>query len=154
MNTTSKKRPIKFVIVGVINTLIDFAVYTLASATFFSHNLTFATILSGTVATVTAYILHKNITWKDKVTSKSTVIEFIIVNAIGTLLIRPLVMALLTRLTPVYQFAFSISSGLKLPFDYSFVENTSIFVLLTAVILTVNYIAYSKIVFTKDKKTA
>ena len=40
-----------------------------------------------------------------------------------------------------------ITSAVHLPFDYDFVESTGIYVLMTIVTMTLNYIFYEKVVF-------
>ena len=48
---------------------------------------------------------------------------------------------------PLYNLAFNICQFLHIPFSYEFVESTGIFVLLTAVVMVINFLVYDKFVF-------
>lgn len=150
------RKVLKFIGVGVGVTLIDFVVYTLLMALVFSENVDMvgvASVISGVVATFAAYILHGNITWKTKDPGKFGIIKFFAWNAFMIILLRPLMSVVFKSFTGLYQFGYMISSAIHLPFEYDFVENTSIYILMTIVTMVLNFFCYDRVVFGgADKK--
>lgn len=74
---------LRFFVVGVINTGIDFSIY-VALTRLLNVPFVFATIISVTIATILAYLFHKNLTFRNTdphTTSK--VVKFFIVSFIG-----------------------------------------------------------------------
>lgn len=70
------------------------------------------------------------------------------------IIISPFFTWLFQSITPLYKFAFDISSAINLPFDYNFVESTGVFVLTACVTMTLNYLFYDKLVFGNTKEKA
>lgn len=144
------KRVFKFLGVGLTITVIEYIIYTLLMMVVFGGNVEMApvaTMISGTIATIVAFIMHSKITWRERNPGKYGIIKFFAWNILLVALIRPGLAAFFELLTGLYQFAFMIVEGIHLPFSYDFVESTGIYVLMTAVTMTLNFICYEKVVF-------
>ena len=144
----------KFAIIGVILALFNFAIYTFIARVIINNNelLWIDSIISYTLATILAYILHSKITWKERPVTKRGVIMFFVWNGITAILISPFLTWFFGFITPVYEFAHNIFSAIHIPFDYNFVESTGIFCFTTAVTMVLNYLFYDKLVFGDQKK--
>lgn len=148
----------KFTIIGIILTLFNFAIYTLLARLIIKNNdfLWIASIIGYIFATILAYFLHSKITWKERPATKRGVLMFFFWNGITAIAISPFFTWLFGYIKPFYQFIFSISEGLHLPFDYNFIESTTIFCLTGAVTMILNYFFYDRLVFdekeTQEKK--
>ena len=142
-------RVARFAIIGTILALSNFAIYTTLARLVFKDNslLWVGTIISYTITTILAYILHSKITWKERPITKRGIIMFFVWNAALSFLISPFLAWAFGFATFLYDFAFSISSAMHLPFDYAFVESTGVFVLTTAVTMVLNYLFYDRLVF-------
>lgn len=149
------KRAGKYLIIGVVLTVFNFLVYTFLARVIINNNelLWLDSIMSYLVATVLAYILHSKITWKERNPGKTGIIKFFAWNFITALAISPFLTWLFSLITPLYEFIYNIFSAIHLPFDYDFVESTSVFGLTTIITMTLNYLFYDKLVFgTKEDK--
>ena len=146
------KKVATFAVVGAGLTVLDFVVYNIVLRTFYggeAEGASVASMVSGMVATVAAYFAHKNITWKARKPRKYGVAWFFGWNVFASTVVRPVVswffgLIIFSRL---YEFAFSVISWLNIPFDYEFVKSTGIYVLMTAVVMVLNYMFYEKLVF-------
>lgn len=139
----------KFAIIGVILALFNFLIYTFLARVIINSNdlLWVDSIISYIFATFLAFFLHSKITWKERPVSKLGTIMFFVWNGLTALLINPFFTWLFYLMTPIYEFAFNISSAIHLPFDYDFIESTGIFCLTTCVTMILNFIFYDKLVF-------
>lgn len=142
-----------FFFVGLFNTFIDFVIYTLVTL-IFNVPVTFATVISGTISSISTFFTHGKITWQSQNLNKSSFIRFAIWCLIMVTMIRPFVAFVAEQLTPLYQFAFALSSFLHLPFSYNFVKNTGIFVIIAAVVMILNFAIYEKVVFKQKVKSS
>ena len=148
----STKRAGKYIIIGIILTVFNFIIYTILARLINNNDLLWIdTIISYTLATFLAYILHSKITWQERNPGKSGIFKFFAWNFLTALAISPFLTWLFGFLTPFYKFAHQISTNIHLPFDYDFVESTGIFCLVTIITMILNYIFYDKLVFGKDK---
>lgn len=143
----------KFTIIGIILTIFNFLIYTFLARVIFNTNdlLWLTSIISYLLATILAFFLHFNITWKERSVTKKNIFMFFLWNGITAIIISPFFTWLFGLITPLYELLFNISSALNLPFDYAFIESTSIFCLTCAVTMVLNYLFYDKIVFSKGK---
>ena len=150
---TTKTRIGKFIVIGIILTVFNFLVYTLIARLVLKNNdlLWLDSMVSYILATILAYILHSKITWQERCITKKGVFMFFLWNGITALLISPFFTWLFGLITPFYQFIHQVFSNLQVPFDYNFVESTSIFCLVTIVTLILNYLFYDKLVFGSTK---
>ena len=146
----------KFAIVGTILALFNFAIYTFLARVIFNSNelLWLDTIISYTLATILAYILHSKITWKERPVTNHGILMFFVWNGITSFIISPLLTWLFGFITHIYEFIFGISQSIHLPFDYNFIESTSIFCLTTVITMILNFLFYDKLVFGDTKKTS
>lgn len=144
----------KFAIIGLVLSIFNFVIYTLLARFIFSNNelLWICSVISYSLATILAYILHSRITWKERPVSTRGIVMFFVWNSITAFIISPFFTWLFTFLTPLYQFAFSISEAIHLPFDYEFIESTGVFVLTNIITMILNYIFYDKLVFGDSNK--
>lgn len=142
-------KTISFIVVGVVGTLVDFVIFTGLKATWFPRleQTWLATIGAGVVATGVNYILHSRITWKDRKTTKWTMVHFLAWNAGAVLGVRPILTGIFQQLGGLYELAFAITTFLGIPFNFDFVRNTGIYALMTLVTLIINFWGYEKVVF-------
>ena len=144
----------KFVGVGITVTLIDYLVYSFVMMVLFGGNtdlVWLGSIISGVAGTIAAYILHSNITWRGRDPGKYGVLKFFGWNILLVAAIRPLLTLFFGLLDGLYEFAFMITDGIGIPFTFEFVESTGIYVLMTAVIMVLNFLFYDRVVFGEVK---
>lgn len=153
--TVTTKRIGKFAIIGIILALFNFLIYTLLARVIMNTNklLWFDSIIAYCLSAILAYILHSKITWKERNSTKSGILNFFLWNGAMAIIISPFFTWFFQQIIPLYQFAFNISSSINLPFDYNFIESTGVFVLTTCVTMVLNYLFYDKLVFGKTKKS-
>lgn len=145
-------RASKYTIVGIILTLINFVIYTTLDRTIFQDRddlLWLASLISCTIAAIIAYFMHSRITWRERNPGKLGMIKFVIWNILIAMAVSPALTWIFSLMTPIYQFAYNITSAIHLPFDFSFVESTGVFCLMTLCTMVLNYFFYDKIVFGK-----
>ncbi|MBR3204323.1 GtrA family protein [Candidatus Saccharibacteria bacterium] len=149
--TKVKQRAGKYFVFGVLNTLIGYGIYEVLALTVFSGErlLPFATLVSGAVSILTGYLLHSKFTWKERKVGKKEVGKFFVWNVVMSTAIRPLLTAFfeLSIFDPLYKLAYNICQFIHIPFSYEFVRSTGIFVLMTAVVMVINFLVYDKFVF-------
>jgi putative flippase GtrA len=145
----TNKRPLIFLLVGIFNTLADFAFYSLLTLVFLTANnqIGLAGIISGTFALVCAFLTHSFITWRGSNIGHRTVLKFIAFTGFGMWVIRPLLLSLFIMLDGLYNWVFSISDGLSLPFTKEFIANTGAFGFMVILLLLYNYFVYERFVF-------
>ncbi len=144
------KRVGKFGVVGIINTLIDFAIYNLLSSRT-ALTLVQANIVSTSVAMVFSFFANKSLVFKNRKGNLAIqVLSFFIVTAFGLYILQTGVIKLLTEvwLGPV-NLAVAIVHlvGLSKIFSDSFVIKNSAKVAATVVSLVWNYLLYKRVVF-------
>lgn len=147
------KRPIIFVGVGGVNTLMDFAFYTLLTMTLFKdgHNIALAGFISGTVALFFAFMTHSLITWRGSHISHRTFLKFFLFTGFGMWVIRPLLLTIFIHFTGLYQFVYNLLHDLHIPLSYNFVANTGAFCFMVLIVLLYNYLVYDRYVFTSKQ---
>lgn len=139
MQKTRLPKKLRFVLVGCLNTAIDFGVYVVAIQ--FGSPVLLANYLSTSVALCVSFIANKQFTFKDNSKTKlSQIGRFLAVTLFGLWVLQPIVI----------QTVIVLGAALNIP-------NTSLYIigkiLATAVTLVWNYILYNKLVFT-DKTSA
>lgn len=158
---TSKKvgreliRLIRFAGAGVIITVFDYILYSAIMCFVFHSNtemISCATVMSGTVSTFVAYMVHSHHTWKERDPGKYGIFKFFAWNIIAVSLLRPFISSVFEQLTGLFQFCYGISSGLGLPFTYEFIMSTIVYVLMIMVLTVMNYTVYARLVFNKERK--
>ena len=150
---SKKKTAGKYLIFGVLNTVIKYGVYEALALLFFSgESLWVATLISGVVALFVGYYLHSRFTWKDRKVGKKQLGRFFVWNVLLNLAIGPLLTKFFGLFTFLYQFAYNLVQGIGINFEYDFVESTGVFVLMMAVEMIINFLVYDKFVFGESKK--
>lgn len=144
-----KKRPVKYLVVGLILSVFNFGTYTVIARLIFKNNdlLWLATLISTSLTAILAFFLHSGITWKERAPKKNGVAMFFVWNAIMALTVGPFLAWCFRLFTPVYELAHNISSFFRFPFSYEFVESTGVFVFASIIAMLLNYIFYDKLVF-------
>lgn len=145
-----EKRPLIFLGVGILNTLLDFSFYTLLSLTVFQDNIVLAGVVSGTFALIYAFLTHGLITWRGRDLKPMTILRFFLFTGFGMWVLRPALLALFIMAQPIYRFATTISEALGLPFNYDFVASTGAFGFMIIIVLIYNFLTYDRFVF-KDR---
>ena len=143
----------RYLIIGIIVTLFNFVLYTILARVINNNELLWLSTLIATFVTIfVAFFLHSKITWKERNPGKLGIYKFFIWNLLSAFAIGPFCTWIFSMLTPLYDFAYNISSAMHLPFDYNFVQSTGAFVLTSAVAMVLNFLFYDKLVFSKKKE--
>lgn len=141
-----------FFVLGVLTTGIELIFYTISARIINNNDLLWiSALIGGIIGTIFAYILNSRLIWKNSKTTKREITIFFIYNIGKTFTLKTFFTWVFGFLKPVYEFAFSISSSVGLPFDYEFVESTGVFAFTALVCMMITYLTYDKIVF-KNKK--
>ena len=151
--TEKKKQAAVYFVCGCLNTIIAYAIYEVLALTVFSGEelLAFATLVSGAVSVVTGYVLHSKFTWKERIAGKKEAGKFLVWNIVMAVAIKPLLTLGFQKMSFLYELAFNIFQAIHIPFSYEFVETTGVFVLMTAVVMVINFLVYDRFVFGKKK---
>ena len=148
-----KRKLLRYAGVGISVTIVDYVIYTVLVKTLLTGDVLWvASAISGLAAAVVAYVLHKNITWKNRDPGKTGVIKFFAWNALTMLVIRPALVWELGRMSRFYQFLFETAQSLRLPVDYRLVESTTIYLIAVLVVVILNFLVYDRVVFGKNGK--
>ena len=144
----------KYFVFGLLNTVINYGIYEiLALLVFKSENqLWIATLISGAISIFVGYYLHSQFTWKDRKVGKKQLGKFFIWNVIMNIAVRPLLTMFFGLFGFLYKFAFDICQSIGIGFSYEFVESTGNYVLMTAVVMVINFLVYDRFVFEESKK--
>lgn len=151
----TSKRAGRYVAIGISLTIFNYVVYAVLANLIINNNdlLWLSTFISTALTTVLAYILHSRITWKERGVTKTSIVKFFIWNAVLAVAVGPELTQLFSYLTPLYDFAFSITDAMHIPFTYDFVLTTGAFVLTSIVTMVLNYLFYDKFVFGQSKSS-
>ena len=153
MTEKKPKHVSRFIIIGIILTLFNYALYAIFARIINNNDLLWlSSLVSTTITIILAYILHSRFTWKERNPGKLGIYKFLIWNVILAVAICPFLTWLFGLITPLYEFAFNITTAMHLPFDYDFVQSTGAFVLTTIVTMVINFLFYDKFVFEKKKE--
>ena len=146
----------RYLIFGVLNTAINYGMYeALALLVFTAENqLWIATLISGAVSIFVGYFLHSKFTWKDREVGKKELGKFFIWNVIMNIAVRPALTWFFGLFGFLYKFAFDICQAIGIGFSSEFVESTGNYVLMTAVVMVINFLVYDKFVFGKTKTSS
>ena len=149
----TSKHATRYLIIGTFLALFNYGLYTVLSNFIINNNdlIWLSSFIATAVTTVLAYILHSRITWKERPISKTAIYKFFIWNIMLTVAICPILTQLFSYITPLYDFAYNITSALHIPFTYEFVLTTGAFVLTTIITTLMNYFLYDRFVFGKSK---
>ncbi len=150
----SKKRAEKYFFLGLLNTAIGYGIYEVLALTVFSGEgqLPIASLISGVVSIFTGYYIHSHYTWKGRQVGKRQIARFFIWNIIAATALKPGLTWVFEFPKFLYQLAFDICQAIHIPFSYEFVTSTGNFVLVTAVLMVINFLVYDRFVFGKKKE--
>lgn len=149
---TMDKRPLVFLGVGMLNTLLDFVFYTIITSLFFKNenSIAIAGFVSGTFALLCAFTTHSLITWRDKHVNGRTMLKFILFTGFGLWVIRPLLLYVFISFSGLYEFITRLLHEIGVMVSYSFVANTMAFGFMIVILLIYNYVVYSRFVYTGE----
>ena len=149
----NSKRATRYVLVGIAITVFNYGFYSILANLIIKNNdyLWLSSLISTVASTILAYILHSRITWKERPITKTALYKFLIWNAILAIAVGPILTQLFSLITPLYDFAYNITSAMHLPFTHEFVLTTGVFVLVSIVVLILNFFFYDRFVFGKAK---
>lgn len=144
----------KFFGLGIIAVLIEFIVFSIIARILSNDFLWAATIVGGITETITAYLLNTKFVWKKRGKKEAT--NFFLYHILKTFTLKEFFTWVFGLITPVYEFAYGISSFLHLPFDYDFVESTGIFGFTAATTMVITYFVCDRLIFAEkaDKSRA
>lgn len=147
------KRPYIFLMVGAINSLLDFCFYTFLTQVVFKNQelIGVVGVVSGTFALICALTSHSLITWRDAGITRTTIIKFISITGFGMWVIRPLLLGVFINFAGLYEWVYGLSQAIHMPFSQSFITNTGAFGLMIVVLLIYNYLTYDRLVFKPGK---
>ena len=147
----TSQHAVRYFFVGLGVTLFNYILYAIFSNFIIKDNnfIWLSSLISTAITTIVAYIAHSKITWKERCVTKFSIIRFFIWNAIFAFAFNPVLTQLFSLFTPLYDFAYNISTSLHLPFTYEFVLTTGAFVLTGVVAMIINFFFYDKFVFGK-----
>ncbi|MBQ9018129.1 GtrA family protein [Candidatus Saccharibacteria bacterium] len=148
---TTARHAIRYFLVGISVTIFNYVLFAILSNLIINNNdlLWLSNLIATGITVIVAFIAHSRITWKDRIVTKHSIIRFFIWNALLTFLIAPSLTQFFSIFTPLYEFAYNITSAIHLPFTYEFVLTTGAFVLTSAVIMVLNFLFYDRFVFGK-----
>lgn len=149
----TSKHAWRYLVVGIVLTVFNYIVYTILSNIIFNNPnlLWLATLISTTIATFLAFLLHSKITWKERPISKTAKYKFFVWNFLAAFLIGPALTQLFSLFTPLYNLAYNIFQNLHIDFTYEFVQSTGAFIFTTIITMIINFLFYDKFVFGKAK---
>lgn len=155
-DVTTSRHATRYFFVGVAITLFNYTLYVILANLIIKNNnlIWLSNFIATAITTVVAYIAHSKITWRERQVTKASIIRFFIWNAMLTIAIAPGFTQLFSLFTPLYDFAFNVSSTLHLPFSYNFILTTGAFIFTSIVIMILNFLFYDKFVFPKQKETS
>ncbi|MBI2797778.1 GtrA family protein [Candidatus Saccharibacteria bacterium] len=161
---------IRFVAVGVVNTLVDFVVLNVLVVTLLPKTASFgnlvvsgqmislngvvvAGVISGTVAMIVSFLLNSRFTFRIRHVARKRIVYFFTITAFGLYIIRPAILKIMTGAwvwpsTVVYK----ITSFLRLPFSQSFDERNTALAAAILIVLSYNYLMYKYFVFVDEKQ--
>lgn len=150
-DVATSRHAIRYFFVGVGVNVVNYIIYTILSNLIIKNNdfLWLSNMIATIITIFVGYLAHSNITWKERNVAKSSIIRFFIWNALIAIIINPALVQFFSIFTPLYEFAFSITSAIHLPFTYEFVLTTGAFVLTAIVVMILNFLFYDRFVFPK-----
>ena len=153
LNNKTKQKG-KYLVFGLLNTGINYGIYEVLALLVFKTDdqLWVATLISGAISIFVGYFLHSRFTWKGREVGKKQLGKFFIWNVIMNVAVRPLLTLFFGLFGFLYQFAFNICQGIGINFSYEFVATTGNYVLMTAVVMVINFLIYDRFVFGESKQ--
>lgn len=150
---TTSHRAGRYFIIGVILTIFNYGSYAILANLIINNSdlLWLSSLIASALTTILAFVLHSQITWRERNPGKTGIYKFLIWNVILTIIINPGLTQLFSLLTPLYQLAYNICTAIHIPFTYEFVQSTGAFVLTAIITMIINFLFYDKFVFDNSK---
>lgn len=150
--SSTAKRAGKFVVIGALLTVVNYVIYTFMVMVVINNNdfLWLSTLVSTSITTVLAYVLHSRITWRERVMNKTSIVKFFVWNFAVALVVNPLLTQFFSLANWLYNWAYGVCAAMGLPFDFEFIQSTGAFGLTACVTMVLNYLFYDKFVFGKS----
>jgi putative flippase GtrA len=147
---SNKKQALTFIIVGGINSIIDFSIFNVLLA--LKIPLSSAIFIAAVVAMIISYLLNSRFTFQKKAASPRIVLFFLVTTT--GIVLRYLISLLITK-TLLDNFVISTSNNIYHITSLMFIRNISVWNLHNAIIWGVsiliamiyNFILYKKVVF-------
>ena len=136
--------------VGIIVTIVNYVMFLILAPIFGNgHWLTWAG--AGSVAVITALILHSSFTWKHRQSGRDEVIKFLIYNLFLITILQPSLGWFFDSAiwNWLYDFAFWLTSWVGWPVE--FVRRTGVFGMTATITMIVNFLVYDRLVFKLNK---
>lgn len=151
MKQKTAKRIGVFAVIGVILTIIDYAIYEILILSLLNNGdgTSIASAISGIIATIIAFFMHSKITWQDRDITKFNIIKFFVWNIVIMSLLRPFLVWIIGSIPGLKDLSYNIFSWTT--FGYDFIVSTIIYGLATIVTMTLNFLFYDKFVFKYSK---
>ena len=130
-------QPLRFIVVGLANTAIDFIV--LLALTAWGLELVLANILSTSIALTFSFFANRTFTFRSEGKKGGQILRFLIVTLIGLWVIQPIILVLTVPLLESF-----------LSRELSIVVAKLV---ATVVSMVWNYLLYDSLVFRKDKQS-
>lgn len=143
----NSKKVSAFIVIGFVNTGVDFLAYMLSAKLFFNENLILASILGGTIATVMSFVLNSKVTWRDRIVNKQTLLTFFGWNVFLVLGLRPALIWIFSRFKWLYSWIYKLVAWIQIPLTEDFVFKTTLYGIITVFVMTLTFLFYEKIVF-------
>lgn len=159
----------RFLVVGVINTIVDFGLLNILAITILPKSATIgnfsllglaislngliiAGIISGTVAMIVSFVLNANFTFRVRHVSGKRTVYFFAITIFGLYMVRPIILKIMTDVWhwPA-QFTYTVTRFLHLPLSQSFDERNIALVAAILVVLVYNYLMYKWFVFRDER---
>lgn len=163
-------RILRFGLVGVANTIVDFVVLNVLAITLLPKDLTLTTLsigglsfaftglivaglISGTAAMICSFVLNTRFTFQKHNVDLRHGIYFFLITIFGLYVIRPIILKFVTGFW-VWpgQVAYYVTSTLRLPLSREFDERNVALMLAILVVLAYNYLMYKYFVFNTHEK--
>lgn len=157
LNLLKTKRPLVFLLIGVLNTTLDFLFYTFLIHFVFKSpdEILVVGFISGTFALACAYTTHRFITWRDRHVTYTSVLKFFMVTGFGLWVIRPLLLSWLITFTPLYEAVHAfVAESIELTIDKYSIATTGAFLGMVLILMVYNYFMYGRLVFTRPTTEA
>lgn len=137
----------RFGLVGVLNTIIDVAVFNILAVLFYLRP-DVAGVISGSVAMINSLVFNQRFTFRVKHVGKERIVYFFVITIFGLYVIRPLVINFFTKLwLGPAGLTYQATSLLHLPFTREFDTRNLALAAAIVIVLFYNYIMYKKFVF-------
>lgn len=153
-DVSTSRHASRFFVIGVILAIFNYGLYAIIANLIINNAnlLWLSSFIASAFTTILAFILHSQITWKERNPGKTGIYKFLIWNVILTVIINPGLTQLFGYCTPLYDLTYNITTAMHIPFTYEFIQSTGAFVLTAIITMIINFLFYDKFVFGKTNR--